>query len=539
MKYLVNSEEMKEIDKRTIEKMGIPAVVLMERAALKVAEAVEEYIESTNDNKTNFKILAVCGTGNNGADGIAAARILFCKGYKAQVCTVGKDEAATELFLQQLKIAANFGVSIVRNLSAAEYTSDENTILIDAVFGVGLNREVTGIYKDIIDKINTASRRRVFSVDIPSGLSSDTGFPLGVAVRADNTVTFGYCKRGLVMYPGAKYAGRIHLADIGFAKAEILGVVPEAFIYEKQDLCRLPIRKPYSNKGSYGKVLVIAGSPNMSGAAYFSAKAAYKTGAGLVKIMTAEANRVILQTSLPEALLCTYPEELTEETHKSLEKELAWADVIVIGPGLGRSNGAKSLLELVLENSRVPVIIDGDAIWLLGQRIDAYIRENFSPGDGAEEAERDGNFPTAERIRCLGEILPHKAIITPHLKELSYLLSLSVGIIQRELFEAADICTCENQLVFAIKDARTVVAYGRKRYINMSGNNGMATGGSGDVLTGMIASLIGQGLTEEEAAVAGVYLHGLSGDMARKEMGEYSLMATDIIDHIPAAINEK
>ncbi|SHO51097.1 bifunctional ADP-dependent NAD(P)H-hydrate dehydratase/NAD(P)H-hydrate epimerase [Anaerocolumna xylanovorans] len=536
MKYLVSSGEMKEIDKKTIEDMGIPAIVLMERAALKVAEAVEEYIKASESVYKTNKVLVICGTGNNGADGIAAARILSCKGHDVKIHVIGDKKSASALFCQQSEIAVNFGVPMISNLNSAEYTIDESTILIDAIFGVGLNREVTGIYKDIIDKINFSAKRKVFSVDIPSGLSGDSGFPMGTAVIADSTITFGYQKIGMVMYPGCNYAGEVTVEDIGFAGEEKLGINLKYFTYEKEDLKLLPCRRAYSNKGSYGKVLVIAGSANMSGAAYFSAKAAYKTGAGLVKIMTNEKNRISLQTALPEALLCTYPDgELTKPQLDALKEELAWADVLVIGPGIGRKKEAEKLLELVLENVNVPLIIDGDAIWLLGQRINALQKEqDFSPGDLKRE-----EVLLFGRIRYLKSILPDKAIITPHLKELSYLLAVSVERIQQELLKTANQCMEENHMIYAIKDARTVVAFAGKQYINMSGNNGMATGGSGDVLTGVIAGLIAGGLEEYTAAALGVYVHGLAGDFACEELGEYSLMATDISDYISKVMSRK
>ncbi len=544
MKYLVSSGEMKEIDKKTIEGMGIPAIVLMERAALKVAEAVEGYLKEPEGLYQGNKILAICGTGNNGADGVAAARILSCKGYEAKIYVIGDRTKASPLFTQQLEIAVNFGVPMISNLDSAEYTIDNNTILIDAVFGVGLNKEVTGIYRDIIDKINLSAKRRVFAVDIPSGLSGDTGFPMGAAVKADSTITFGYLKAGMVMYPGCEYAGEVTTADIGFASGEKLGLNLKYFTYEKADLKLLPLRKAYSNKGSYKKVFIIAGSSNMSGAAYFSARAAYKTGAGLVKIMTNEKNRSILQTSLPEALLCTYHDkELTAAMLDSLKEELTWGDVLVIGPGIGRSKEAEKLLELVLENVKVPLIVDGDAVWLLGQKINAIQKENFSPGILNEEYnvlsdKTEENF-MADRIGYLKNLLPDNTILTPHLKELSYLLGVPVERIQKGLLEIADICMEGNHNIYAIKDARTVVAFEGKQYINMSGNNGMATGGSGDVLTGIIAGLIAGGLQEPGAAALGVYLHGLAGDYACRDLGEYSLMATDITDYISRAMSRK
>jgi ADP-dependent NAD(P)H-hydrate dehydratase / NAD(P)H-hydrate epimerase len=540
MKYLVKRKEMQEIDRKTIEEMGIPAIVLMERAALKVAEIIEESIKVSSCNKDNkSKILALCGTGNNGADGIAAARILTSKGHKTAIYVVGDRNQASALFLQQLEIAANFGVEIVSNIDTPEYTIDENTILIDAIFGIGLNKGIQGEYKTIIDKLNKLNKGKVFAVDIPSGISADTGFPLGTALKADYTITFGYQKLGLVLYPGCEYAGIVIVADIGFAAPELLKLPFNHYTYNNRDLNLLPERKAYSNKGSYGKILVIAGSVNMSGAAYFSAKAAYRTGAGLVKILTNEKNRTILQTALPEILLNTYTDgELNLEDMNTVKEEVKWADTVVIGPGIGRSPQAMRLLELVLEEVKVPVIIDGDAIWLLGQQITEYVKEqNFSPGSSELTAGDNINEQyVAERIAYLKRILPAGTILTPHLKELSYLLNISVKWIQKNLLKAADICALDNDIVYIIKDARTIVAAKESRYINMSGNNGMATGGSGDILTGIIAGLLGQGLAEEKAAALGVYVHGLAGDLAAEDLGQHSLMADDIINHISAVI---
>ena len=543
MKYLVKRNEMQEIDRKTIEEMGIPAIVLMERAALTVAEVIEEYIQNSSCDKDNkLKILAICGTGNNGADGIAAARILTCKGYKAAIYVVGDRNKASALFLQQLEIAANFGVEIVSNIDTPEYTIDENTILIDAIFGIGLNKDIQGEYKNIIDKLNRLKKRKVFAVDVPSGISADTGFPLGTAVKSDYTITFGYPKLGLVLFPGCEYAGIITVADIGFAAPELLKLPFHHYTFNKEDLKLIPNRKAYSNKGTYGKILVIAGSEDMSGAAYFSAKAAYRMGAGLVKILTNEKNRIILQTILPEALLNTYSDgELKPRDVNTLKEELKWADTVVIGPGIGRSTQAERLLQLVIEEVKVPVVIDGDALWLLGQKATNFVKEqDFSPGNSElMKAEIMEEKQAADRITILKNLLPDRTILTPHLKELSYLLNIPVKWLQNNLLKAADLCTLDNNIVYTIKDARTIVAEKESRYINLSGNNGMATGGSGDVLTGIIAGLLGQGLTEAKAAALGVYLHGLAGDLAAEESGQHSVMADDIINHISAVIKLK
>jgi len=510
VKTIVNSVQMKAVDDFTIEKIGIPAIVLMERAALSVVDTVKRY-----GNKQN-KILAVCGTGNNGADGIATARILKSEGYPVDILLVGDEDKVSILLKQQLTIARNLCISIYNNIVIAEYT-----IIIDAIFGVGLNRDITGLYKDVIEEINNGEHI-VISVDIPSGLSADTAKPMGISIKADYTITFGVNKIGMILYPGCEYAGTVTVADIGFPQKAVEAVNSQYFIYDTSDLAKIPERKNYSNKGTYGKVLVIAGSINISGACYFSAKAAYRMGAGLVKVITAEENRTIIQSQIPEALMYTYDSSSFDKLENDkILKEIEWATVIVIGPGIGVNEISGQLLELVLKYAKVPVIIDADGINLLAQKVCKL--ENKS----------DKEF---NRIETITSFLPQQTVLTPHLKEMSVLLNIAVEKIASRLLEIADYCTLKNNIVFALKDARTVVAYEDKRYINISGNNGMATGGTGDVLTGIIAALIAQGLDSKEAAKLGVYIHGLAGDKACEMKGTYALMASDVIDALSQVI---
>jgi NAD(P)H-hydrate epimerase len=513
MKIIVDSDEMKAIDKYTIEKIGIPGVVLMERAALAVANAVKIYIESDTSPPGKTRILAVCGTGNNGADAVAAARILYMQGFAVDILLTGSQSKTSELFRQQLSIAQNLGISIDNNIDWNEYT-----IIIDGVFGIGLNKEVKDNYKEVIGCINNGNYT-VFAVDIPSGLSADTGKPLSIAVKADYTITFGFYKTGHLLYPGPQYTGEVIIADIGFSDQIDHLLSKKRFTYDSSDLNKLPKRMAYSNKGSYGKVLVIAGSVNVSGACYFSAKAAYGSGAGLVKVMTAEENRIILQTQLPEALLTTYENRWEEAITLKLLRELEWASVVVIGPGLGMSEISQKLLDIVIKNAKVPVIIDADAITLL-----------------AGDLSKNKHMDVKERIKNLSGILPEKTILTPHLKELSVLLGCSLEEIKMDLLKVADVCTEQNQIRFIIKDAHTIVAGGNERYINLSGNNGMATGGTGDTLTGIIAAFIAQGLEYTKSAELGVYVHGLAGDRASEVKGYYSLIASDVIDMLPKVL---
>lgn len=503
MKYVVTANQAKRIDQYTIEEMGIPSMVLMERAALSV---VEKMLTSV---KTTDKILCICGVGNNGGDGIAIARILHQKGYEVSVQMVGNLVKATEDNRKQMEIAKKIGVSFVNNLQEEEYN-----VIVDAIFGIGLSRNVTGIYEEVIQHMNRHSGT-VFSVDIPSGIHSDTGQVMGCAVQADVTVTFGYAKQGELFYPGAEYTGELVVSSIGFVNH--LGENCSMFSYEETDLQQLlPKRQEYSNKGTYGKVLVIAGCKNMAGACYLSSSAAYAMGAGLVKIITPEANREIIQTLLPEAVLHTYGEECGTEQQEEWIKDIQSARSIVIGPGLGRDENAKKLLDLVMEYANIPVVLDADALQMLAKDPDWI--ESFQ----------------GERVKWK---LRGNMILTPHLKEMADLLGESVSVtdLQTQKLDVRDICK-ENANVLVLKDARTLVIQGEKCYINLSGNSGMATAGSGDVLTGIILGLLAQQVPTYIAASLGVYIHGLAGDVAARRYGTYSMTARDIVSAIPEVL---
>lgn len=498
MKFIVDGEQMKQIDKYTIEKIGIPSLVLMERAALFVVDTMLKTISRRD------KILAVCGTGNNGGDGIAAARLLKEQGFDAAILILGDEKRASEQTKAQLMIARNLDVPVFNNVRVSEYN-----IIIDAIFGIGLCKTVEGIFHSMIEEINQADNR-VFSVDIPSGIHAKSGKVLGAAVKADTTITFGWNKIGIILYPGCEYAGNVEIADIGFSKKAIKAVCPETFILEESDIHLLPDRVNYSNKGTYGRVLVIAGSKNMCGACYLSAKAAYRMGTGLVKILTVEDNRNIIQTTLPEAILSTYqPNELKSKLEvERIKKELEWATAIVIGPGMGVSSGAEQLIDIVLQNVTAPIVIDADAL-------------NIWAGKEKKMS------------------LPANVILTPHLKEMSRILQCEVEDIREQMIETAVKAVENETFTLVLKDARTIIINGKHICINTSGNHGMATGGSGDVLTGIIVGLLAQGMEYFHASSLGVYIHGLAADYAVKEKSCYSLMASDIIEALPYVLNQK
>ncbi len=488
MNILVDEKEMKDIDSYSIHTAGIPSLELMERAAAAVADCVEQSIHVQD------RILAVCGSGNNGGDGVAAARILKNRGYQADVLYCGSREHASAENREQIRRAELSGVAIYDNIALEEYT-----VIVDAVFGIGLSRPLEGKYRELAEQIN-GSGLPVFAVDIPSGIHGGSGLTLGTAIRATETITFGYEKTGLVLYPGREYAGKVTVADIGFSPEGEKRVNPACFTYGREDISRLPARPAYSNKGTFGRVLVIAGSKTISGAAYLSAAGAYRMGAGLVRVLTRPENRTILGTLLPEALLDTYENPVLEE--QKILDALSWASAVVIGPGIGRDQTAEDLVELVISRVLVPIVIDADALYFL-------------------------NGP-----------IPDQAILTPHLKEMAALAGTSVQDIAGDLRGTAWRFTKNNGGILVLKDAATLVANGQRMYINKSGCSGMATGGSGDVLTGILAGLLAQGMEPFDAACLGVYLHGSAGEAAAGQKTEYCMMASDIIELLPRIIKE-
>lgn len=505
MKYLVDCEQMKAIDAYTIREMEIPSSVLMERAALSVVEVIEKNISSKD------KILVVCGSGNNGGDGIAVARILHLHGFCADVFLAGKKEKMTQETMLQYKIAKNYGITFVHTIQWSEYT-----VIVDAIFGVGLKREIQGVYREWIEKMNQVEALKI-AVDLPSGIHGDNGSVLGVAFQADVTVTFAYRKRGLCFYPGRMYAGKIITADIGiYSESDSL-----VKCLEKEDLAWIQKRVPYGNKGTFGKVLLVAGSEGMCGAAFFAASAALAAGCGMVKVITAKENRIPLQTLLPEAMIsCDFSEEENA-------KNLNWCDTLVIGPGIGTSKEAVEHAEWFLSHAKEaekPVILDADGLNLLS--MNPHWRQ----------------------------ILPMKLVLTPHLGEMSRLNGKPIKEIQENLIETAVACAKEFQAVCVLKDACTVTAdFHGTIFMNLSGNAGMATAGSGDVLAGILGAICCMPQAENQKAQSfetvqyifcqrmalGVFLHGRSGDYAAAEKGMHSMKARDIMEHIKDALRGK
>lgn len=494
MQLWVNAAQMKAADQYTIQKLGVPSLELMEHAAQACVQVLE-------DEKVDLShVCVVCGSGNNGGDGFAIARILQNNRYSVETFCVGNPEHYTEETQEQMHRLQECGGKITYGMPQ----EDSYSVIIDAVFGVGLSRKVEGRYRQVIEQMNRM-RGIKFAVDIPSGLSATTGCILGCAFKADYTVTFQLKKIGLELSQGRTMAGRVIVPDIGISTDSICEdqeIVRTAGkdIYRKM----LPDRPEDSNKGTYGRLLVIAGSKGMAGAAYLNAHAAYMTGAGLVRIYTSSDNREILQTLLPEAIITTY-EEYNKEELLSL---LTWADGVCIGSGLGMSRLSEKILKTVIEYVKVPCLIDADGLNLL-----------------------------AENNNYLNQMAERRFVITPHMKEMSRLTGTPVEELKADRIQILKDFISRYRITCVLKDSRTLIASEEKGIrMNLTGNSAMAKAGSGDVLAGVISGWMVQGKEAEDAAELGTYIHGLSGDLAKFEKGVYSVMARDLIEYISKAL---
>lgn len=520
MKYLVTASEMKQYDANTIEKTGIPGMVLMERAALAALAIIKEHFKTNEKtNKNTRRVLIAAGMGNNGGDGLALARLLCEEGFVVEVWGIGDPGKASGQWRLQREILAHYPVLYkdkAEPVTTIPMQDKGYDVIVDALFGVGLSRELTGEYAETVHYCNEQKAFKL-AIDVPSGICSDTGKILGAwAFQADVTITFGFAKRGLFQYPGCNFAGRVITAPIGITERSFYGQMPGMFVYDEPLAELLPPRNPAGNKGTFGKVLLIAGSLNMAGAAVLSARAAYRMGAGMVKVLTVPENRVILQEKVPEALVGTY---------EDLEEGLRWADVAGIGPGLSKSPEAHEVLRKIICESRISLLLDGDALNLLAA--DEALKAEL-----AAQGEIDKRKDSEEKNGCWsldGRGSGRQIILTPHVGELSRLTGKSIPELKEDLVSQACLLAKKLHAVIAAKDARTYVCQEERAVcMNIRGGSGMATAGSGDVLAGCILGLMAQGGDAFKAASVGVYAHAMAGELAVREHGEYGCMAGDI-----------
>lgn len=497
MRYIVTAQEMKYYDSYTIEKTKIPSLLLMERAALEMTGIVEQRI------KKGDEVIVFAGTGNNGGDALAVGRLLAQKGVFVSFYMPGDRNKATEETKKQCEILENLGFSIHGNFPEKEYD-----IVIDGLFGIGLKREISGIYKEAVEKMNALREKGalVAAVDIPSGVLADSGRVPGCAVRADITVTFGYGKAGHYFYPGRENTGELFIRDIGITQKALEEKSPSYMTFCREELKELlPERKKWGNKGTFGKVLLYAGSREMCGAALLCGRSILRSGAGMLKIITPSENRAVIQQALPEAMLYTY-DEMPEED--MVKQSMAWADVLVAGPGIGKGEAAHFLMTMFLKQGKLPMIVDADGLNLI-----------------AEEEHLQ---------KAVKEYEKNKLIMTPHPGEFIRLSGQSMEEYQQNPYQSVRKLADEFSCIVVGKDAVTLAAEPFKEtvYMNITGNDGMATAGSGDVLAGVIGGLIAQRQEGFQAACLGVGLHGAAGDRAAVKRGRYGMTASDILEEI-------
>lgn len=539
---VVTPSQMKRIDQRAIEEFRIPGIVLMENAALQTAQVILKHDFLASVSKKPRKALILAGCGNNGGDGFAIARHLFLYGYQVSVLIVSeggrRPDGDAETNLDALYALQNGQNSTQQNsgekdsqqknldaflqihwledkkdLKQIKAMLQDTSLVVDALFGTGLDRPVAGLNAAVINAVNEMVNRKnhhiVLAVDIPSGINGETGQMMGTAIQADHTVAYGYLKPGHLLYPGREYSGQVHVVPISLPADSAKSVKAHLFTLDDVEAAQMLRPRPRdSHKGTFGKVAVIAGSTGLTGAAHLSSLAALRTGAGLVTLGIPAALNPVMEQKLTEVM--TYPLEdrglghLVTESLRDITELLKDKDVLAFGPGCGKNQGVFEILRNILGHFHIPIVIDADGLNHISRDM-SLLRTHHAP-----------------------------VILTPHPGEMSRLTGLGVEEILSRPVETVARAAAKYSCIVLLKGAASIVAEPEgKVYINASGNAGMAKGGSGDVLTGMIASFIAQGYPPFKATVLGCYIHGRAGEEAAGRLGETGMIAGDLIDAIP------
>ncbi|KYZ75235.1 bifunctional ADP-dependent (S)-NAD(P)H-hydrate dehydratase/NAD(P)H-hydrate epimerase [Anaerosporomusa subterranea] len=509
---VATSVEMRQIDALVMEDYGIPGAVLMESAGIEAASAVETLLARSGGKR----VCVFSGKGNNGGDGFVVARRLANHGYKVQVCLTADISSLSGEALIYFTVLQKMGLDILeiageRDWDKAGVAVSFADCLVDALLGTGLHGIPSERMVAAIDLMNS-SGKPIIAVDIPSGVEADTGCVTRTAVKAAKTVTFGLPKPGLYLHPGAAYAGEVTVVDIGIP-ADLLQsrAIKQNTVTAEDVRSLLPLRAPDAHKGSCGRVGVIAGSQGMTGAAVLASTGALRSGAGLVTLGIAASLNPVLEVKLTEVMTCPWPENadgaLGAKSVPYMDELAMQSDVTLIGPGLGRREETQTAIRQFIKEARRPLVIDADALTALSVDINIL-----------------------QQTEAL-------AVLTPHPGEMAMLTGLTVEEISQDRLYVARQAAIDWASIVVLKGAGTVVAFpDGEVYLNSTGNPGMATGGTGDVLAGIIASFIAQGLSSHDAAVAGVYVHGLAGDIAA-DRGMIGMTAGDLAEAIPAAIH--
>lgn len=488
---------MRSIDNYCIDTLKIPGVVLMENAALKVIE---------NINLDKYKsFVVVCGKGNNGGDGFAVARHLLIMGKTVEVFLVGTEDGLSADCKINHDILKNMGV-VINRLSnvedANEFRESLNRceVTLDAIFGTGLSKNVEGEYDMIISLMNENSSY-IISIDVPSGFDSDSGRILGNCIRANKTISFQLYKRGFLNYGTDKFTGEVIVEDIGIPQFVVNKFHENEFIMDREMVKEhLVTRNKYAHKGDYGRVLVVAGSKGFTGAAYIATQGAVKSGAGLVTLCCREDIIEVLSSKLVEAMTIGFEDK--EKVNKLIER----CNSIAVGPGMGVCNSTYEMVTNIIYKAKCPLVIDADGINVLKDNLEVLKKKN------------------------------NDIVITPHVGEMSTITGMPIEYIQENRIQVAKKFAKDYGVIVLLKGYNTIITNGEITIINPTGNSSMASGGMGDCLTGMVASLIGQGYEPMEAACIGTFVHGYCGERLSEKM--FCVDASHIIDKIPFIIKE-
>ena len=506
---LVTSDVMRQIDTAAIEQAGIPSLELMENAGRAIAQFIIADIAIDLDDAV-FSIF--CGKGNNGGDGFVVGRYLFLAGYEVQLFHIGAPSELSDDSKQNYDLIKELDIP-VNEIKSIDDLSEllESDFIIDAIFGTGFSGSPKGISSELIEYINSQPQE-IIAIDTPSGLSANDGCYDSAVVDADYTITLAQPKYGLYISPGREVAGEVSIVPIGIPDKIVdtfkiyNNLITPEYVYNT-----LPDRKPDGHKGTFGKLLLLAGSIGMTGAVVLAAKASLRSGCGLAKIGCPISTLPIIASSLIDATTYPLPDvakkgALAKRGLGEIRKLVADQDALVIGPGIGRHFETKELICRLLLSLDKPAVIDADALHALNGELQIL------------------------------EDTPANLILTPHEKEFFNLTVIEVPQEIHARIETARKFAIEHQTILVLKGSPTIVAhYDGNIYLNQTGNNGMAVGGSGDVLSGIIGSFLAQGIEPIDSALCGVFIHGLAGDIAAYELGERSMIASDIIDFLPEA----
>ncbi len=500
--HICTASQMRSIDRMTIDTTGISGIVLMENAAIACVYELEKKFDIRN---TSFAVF--CGKGNNGGDGFAIARHLFNRGAEVYVyLTSGSDFSGDAL--TNYKILRTLGVTVIDadNESYLKNYVKSADCVIDAILGTGISGEVRGMAREAISAINKYAKF-VLAVDIPSGVNSDTGEVMPEAVKASVTVTFAAYKRGMFLYPAADFMGELVLRDISVPPLIMELKGGNCFAASSEGVNAVfPERYDNSHKASYGKLMIVGGAVGMAGAVSMAAKAALSCGVGLITAAVPASINNIIQQKIDEVMTLPLPEEggrIARNSAERLAKRANLCDAVLLGNGIGRSEGVTEFVREFLPRLTVPVVIDADGIYALSKCADLL-------------------------ERCSVDI-----ILTPHSQEMGYLIGATFGEVDADRFSVAEQYAAKNGVTLILKGHHSIIAAPDGTItVNTTGNSGMATAGSGDVLAGMTAALLARGVEPYASAVAGCYLHGAAGDFAAESVGADAMSAGDIISAI-------